>query len=165
MQRLQDLQVAVEAADLPFPLERFVQPTQVPGGLMHIRFADFDVVKANQRIEVDLPGFGGFAHDLPVNLAGLRNVDHHVGQDFRRAGQAPTLGKLRPPSEPELRLADRCQARSRRTHPVLGELALGDQHLAPTAKSAATADRLDVHAKRPRGLEHGRTDWEAAALA
>ena len=50
LQRLQDLQVAVEAADLPFPLKRLVETAQIPGGLMHIRFADFNVVKANQRI-------------------------------------------------------------------------------------------------------------------
>src|SRR3984957_4961435 len=48
---------------------------------------------------------------------------------------------------------------------MLGELALSDQHLTAPAKSAAPADRVDVHAEAARRLQQRRAGGEIPALA
>ena len=109
---------------------------------------------------------GLLAHDLPVHLAARRHVD----DDVRFDGAPNRTGAGRRRSE--LRLAKRRSGSLNRDrlaldedHPVLRELALGDQHLASPAEPAAAADRIDVHAEGARRLEDRRADWEAPALA
>jgi hypothetical protein len=48
---------------------------------------------------------------------------------------------------------------------MFGELALCDQDLAAPAKTAAAADRVDVHTQTARSLEQRCPDGKVAALA
>src|SRR5688572_3671348 len=48
---------------------------------------------------------------------------------------------------------------------MLGEFALGDQHLAAAADAAASANGVDVDAKRARGRQERGADGETPALA
>ena len=93
LQALQQAEVAVEVLQAPFALERFFHALQVAGRVMHVRFLHFHVVQLHQRIQLDVPRFGSLAHHLAVHLAGLGNVDDHVGLHLRLARQTAAFGQ------------------------------------------------------------------------
>ena len=80
-------EVAGEARELPFTLERLHQPAQVAGRILHVGLAHFDVVQADDRVELDLARIGILAHDLAMHLAFGWNVDHDVRLHARGTGQ------------------------------------------------------------------------------
>jgi hypothetical protein len=122
---------------------------------VHVRLVDFHVAKLRRRITLDRPCLGALAHDLPVDLHVLRNVDDEVALDGRRAGEPPLLAKLA-----ALRNVARLGLRKCREmivgrgDPVLGELALGDLDLAAPTDAAPAAHAFDIDPERPRRVEH-----------
>ena len=152
-------------AELPFLLERVHQAPQVAGWILHVRLLHFDVVQADDRVQLDLARIGILAHDLAMDLAAGRNVHDHVALHERRAGKTVT-GRQPPPARVALLdFADGGNARCTGAHAVLGEFALGDHDLAASADSAPAADRIDVDAERARGLQEWSADRESPALA
>ena len=81
-------EVAVEAGELPFGVERVLQPPQVARRILHVRFLHLDEVQAHDRVQLDFARIGVLAHDLAVHLAARRHVDDHVALHARRAGEA-----------------------------------------------------------------------------
>ena len=122
-------------------------------------------MQADHRIELDRPDLGAFPHDLLVDLALGRDVDHDVAQEPRLAAEAALAAEPAAAAIALLDLAERRDVVVRRADAVLGELALGDRHLAAPAQAAAAAHRIDVDAERARDLEQRRAEREAAAPA
>ena len=60
---------------------------------MHVRFLHFHVVQLHQRVKLDIARLGSLAHHLAVHLAGLGNVDDHVGLHLRLARQTAAFGQ------------------------------------------------------------------------
>ena len=126
LQCAQYRKIAGEPGEPPFLLERVHQAPQVAGRILHVRLLHFDVVQADDWIQLDLARIGILAHDLAMDLAAGRNVHDHVALHERRAGETVT-GRQPPPARVALLdLADGGNARSARAHAVLGEFALGD---------------------------------------
>ena len=165
LQHLQDRQITGEILEIPFSLQRVVQPAQVAGRVMHVRLLHLYIMQTHDRIQFDCMFIGFLAHHLAMHLAARGHIDHHVGLHPCRAGQPPTFGQMRALGEAHLRFAERRQARARRRYPVFGKFALGHQHLAPAAQTAAAAHRIDVHAEAAGGLQQRRADGEMSALA
>ena len=88
---------------------------------------DLDVVEAHDRVDRDVARVGLLAHDLAVDLALRRHVDHDVRRDDAPCSRAggPRRGRGRPRSAARSRV-DRRQVACARGDPVLRELALGD---------------------------------------
>ena len=165
LQFAQHRKIAGEPGELPFLLERVHQAPQVAGWILHVRLLHFDVVQADDRIQLDLARIGILAHDLAMDLAAGRNVHDHVALHERRAGKTVT-GRQPPPARVALLdFADGGNARCTGAHAVLGEFALGDHDLAASADSAPAADRIDVDAERARGLQEWSADRESPAPA
>src|SRR5712671_278527 len=165
LQRLQHRQITSEILEAPFGFQRLEQPAQIAGRIVHVRLLHLNVVQAYDRIELDHVRVGVLAHHLAVDLTARGHVDDHVALDARRARQAPAFGHGHAPRVALFRLAERRQAGAGRGDAVLGELALRDQYLAAPAKTAAAADRVDIHAETARSLQQRRPYREIAALA
>ena len=68
----------VELVQLPLLAQRLLQALEVAGRTLHVGLVDLDIVQADHRIELDRPDLGTLAHDLLVDLALGRDVDHDV---------------------------------------------------------------------------------------
>src|SRR6188472_1362646 len=130
---------------------RRVAPRRSERGLLHR-----DRVEADDGIDGDLARVGLLPHDLPVDLALRRHVDHDVLCDERSAAEAPARGEAAVGRVEPLRLGLRRQRLARAGDPVLRVLALGDAHLAAPADPAAAARRVEVDPESARGVEHRR---------
>jgi hypothetical protein len=120
---------------------------------------DLDIAQGERRIDVErrqVEGGEVLAHDLAVDLAGRRHVDHDVAAD--RRGAAETV----PGSE---RAAPRVVAFERRPLVELpagrrdlpfGERADRRHHLTASADATAAAHAVEVDAEQSRRGEHGR---------
>ena len=107
---------------------------------------------------IEVADVEALAHDLAVDLALGRHVDHG-----RRRGRAPCSRAGGPAARPLLgaRTSPRARraARGASRHevmPCFGELAVARLDLAAAADPAAAADRVDVDAERAGGVEDGR---------
>jgi hypothetical protein len=139
LQLLQHAHIARQIGQAPLELERILEPAQIARRVVHVGRLDLDVMQADHRVDLDVVRLGRLAHDLAVHLAVRRNVDDPVAQNLGPARQAPA-GRQR--LGPAVFLLDRGHRRDMvgtRTHAVLGELALGHQHLAAPAQAAPAA--------------------------
>ena len=109
--------------------------------------------------------FGGFSNHLFVNLAVGRHIDDDVAFDLGVARQTATLNQGSLAVEAALHLGERTQARRTGCQAVLGKVTLGHHHLAAATNAAAATDRINVHAQRAGGLQHGRADAKAPSAA
>lgn len=64
------------------------------GGIVHVRLVDLDVVKRDDRVELDAACLGALAHHLLVHLGIGRDVDHQVTANHRLTRQAPVGREL-----------------------------------------------------------------------
>ena len=163
LERPDDLEVRLQPGQLPLALERLEQPGEVAGRRGELGWRDLDVVEADDRVDDERPDVEALAHDLAVDLALGRDVDEHVAADGRGArqpavGGQPLLGPIG-----RLQLGEGGQVARLGRDPVLRELAQTLRHLAAPADAAPAADRVDVDAERPRGIEDGRPGREASA--
>ena len=165
LQRSQHTELDAETGELPFALERFRETTQITRRIVHVRLADLDIVQTDEGIEVDLTHFCGLAHDLTVDLARRRHIDHHIAADFRLTGEPLTGFEHLATGAARLDLGGRRDAGLARAYAVLGELACGDHHLATTADTASAADGVDVDPELARRLQERRAEREPPALA
>src|SRR5690606_26469949 len=118
-----------------------------------------------RRVHHHLPRFCALAHDLLVDLAFGRHVDHHVALHGGLAAEPATL------LQPALVLVALLHAVPGREcvvahrYPMLGVLAIGRRDLAPGPDAAPATDRIEVHAQLPRRGQDRRAHGEAAAFA
>ncbi len=133
--------------------------------MLHVGLGDLDVVQPDHGVDLDRPDLGALSHDLLVDLALGRDVDHDVAEQLRLAAE-PALGpEPAPPAVAPLDLAEWRDVVARRADAMLGELALGDRHLAAPAQAPPATHQIDVDPERARDLEQRRAEREAAALA
>ena len=90
-----DMRIDDEVGEPPLALESDAQAGEVAGRGAEVGLLDLDQVEANHRIDLDRVRVGLLAHDLAVNLALRRDVDHDVGDDLSCAPEAAT-GDQRP---------------------------------------------------------------------
>ena len=164
-QALEEAQIRVEAAELPFPFERLQQPGGVAGLVRHARSVELDVVELDDRVDLEVADLvGRLAHHLAVDLAVGRHVDDHVALHHRLAAQAPSV---REALDPVVLLFGRGRAAEvglARSDPELRELAGAERDLAAPADGAPAAHRVDVHSEAARRGEHRGAGREVAAV-
>ena len=93
LERADDVEVGLEAGQLPFALERLEQPGEVAGRRGQLGRRHLDVVEADDRVDRERPDVEALAHDLAVDLALGRDVDQDVAADLGRARQPPVGGQ------------------------------------------------------------------------
>ena len=109
---------------------------------------------------------GVFANDLTMHLTFRGHVDNNVVEQFRVTTQPPTLRQW---AFPLIKFNFGCNERRQmfrtRGHLMLLESARHAGDLAATAKSTATADRVNIYAKRSGGFEQAGVFWKLATLS
>ena len=95
LERPDDLEVGLEAGQLPLALERLEQPGEVAGRRRELGRRDLDVVEPDDRVDGERPDVEALAHDLAVDLALGRDVDQDVA-----AGSAPCTTARRSAARP-----------------------------------------------------------------
>ena len=158
-----DLEVRLEARQLPFTLERLEQPGQVAGRRRELGWRDLDVVEPDDWVDREGADVEALAHDLAVDLALRRDVDQDVATQRGRARQATVGGQALVGAVGGFQLGEGGQVVGCRSDAVLRELAEALRHLAAPADPAAATDRVDVHAERARGVEDRGAGLEPAA--
>ena len=129
------------------------RPSEPPSSAL----GDLDVVEADDRVDLDRMRVGLLAHDLAVELALRRDVDHDVAGDTGGAAEAAPVARARGRrrSAPRPRPAgDRLDAVD--VIPCFACSPSDDLDLAASTDAAAAADRVEVDTEPPRRLEHGR---------
>ena len=161
-----DREVGFEVGQPPLALERLEQPHEVARRRGELRRDDLDVVEPDDRIDVEVADVEALADDLAVDLALRRDVDDGVAEEVGRAarGGGPRPG---PRSSRYCGLdgVERRQVLRPRLDPVLREAADALLDLAAAADAASAADRVDVDAERPGGVQDRRPLGEPAAPA
>ena len=94
------------------------------------------------------------AHNLSVDLAVGRYVDHQVAKHLRRAPETPLVGKRSATRIAVLDGAGGTEVAGRHGDPVLGELAKGGFDLATAADAPTAAYRVEVYPKPAGRVEH-----------
>ena len=74
----------------PLRFQCIAQPFQIARRSVHVWFFDGNEMQPRGRVHDDRFVAGGLAHDLSVDLAFRRHVDHHVALHRRLAAQATT---------------------------------------------------------------------------
>ena len=162
LQLLQDAHVAGQIGQTPLEFERVFEAAQIARRVVHVGFLHFDEVQANHRVEFDVMRLGRLAHHLAMHLAGRRHVDHGVAEQARGAGQpAPSLHR-HGLAVFLLDLAKGTEVLRARNHAMLGEFALGQQHLTAPAQAAPAEDRIDIDSQGARRLQNRRAHGKAA---
>ena len=95
LEGLDDVEVGAQAGQRPLALERLEQPAEVAGRRGQLWRHDLDVVESDDGIDRERPTGDALAHDLTVDLALWRHVDHDVAEERRGAGQAAVLPERR----------------------------------------------------------------------
>ena len=165
LQAREHVRVTVEPAQLPFPLERSAQTTEVARGRREIRLLDRDVVEADDGVDVDRMRIGLLTDDLAVHLALGWNVDHELSCHTRGTSEAtacrqPSVGVVR-----ALDLTNGREVRGSRDDCVLGVLPFAHFDLAASADATATADGVDVDSESACCIEHRRAALETTTPA
>ena len=129
--------------------ERLLQAAKIARRLVHVRLGDFDVIEADDRIDLDRMGLGALAHDLPMDLAFGRHVDDEIAANPGLAAEPPAGGERSALlGVAALDLAPWGDMIGARMNRVLGEIAFGDIDLAAAADAAPAADRIEIDAER-----------------
>src|SRR5690606_451625 len=149
----------------PLPFQRLQRAFQIAGGIVHVRLFYLDVVEPDWRIELDRADLGAFAHDLLVNLAVGRHIDHQVAKQLRLTGEAAAglhaLARL-----VALLHCIPFAGMFRAAHDaVLREFAEAELDLTAPTDPAAAANGVDVYPKLPRAAQERRAEQEAPAPA
>ena len=92
LERPDDLEVRLQAGQLPLALEGLEQPREVAGRRRQLGRGHLDVVEADDRVDREGPDVEALADDLAVDLALGRDVDQDVAADLGRARQ-PAVGR------------------------------------------------------------------------
>ena len=149
----------------PVLVQHHLQPVEIAERLVHVGLVHLDIAKLYGGVALDDPVDRRLAHHLGVDDGVLGHVDDEVALDGCRAGEAAALGQ---PADPLVALLLRTPGRDvavGRDDLVLGEAAFLHHDLAAPAGRAAAAHALHVDPERARGIEHGRADRKAPALA
>ena len=154
-----------DEVQLPLALERLLEAEQIAGRRGELRRLDLDVVEPDHRVEVELADVEALPHDLPVDLALGRDVDHDVAANVGGAAEPAASGQTLGPVVLGFDRAGRGQVVGGRDDAVLGKLAHALLDLAASADPAPAADRIDVHAELAGGVEDRRPRLESAAPA
>ena len=165
LQLAQDGRTGLHGVNLPLRAQRFGQALQIARGFVHVRLRDLDIIQAGRRVHLDHPGRGRLAHNLTVQLAFRRNVDHHIVHDPGLAAQAPPLDQS---AFVLVSLLDRvpgAQGIRRDGDPVFGELTDPRRDLAFRTDAAPAADRIQIDAQLPRGCQNRRALRKAPAFS
>ena len=161
----QKIGVDRKVLEAPVGLDRQEQPVEIAQGLVHVGFLDLDIAHLDRRIALDDAAVGILAHHLRIDHGILRDVDHQVAENLRRAGE-PAAGL----QVALFGVAHLIAAKGRdvvvgRGDAVLGENAFLHINLAAPADAAAAANAFHMHAELPRGIEYGGVGRKAPALA
>ena len=89
------MRVEREAAEPPFALERLAQTSEVARRHGQVRLRNLDEVQPHDGVDLDRMRVGLLAHDLAVDLALGRHVDHDVAGDPRGAAEPPPARERR----------------------------------------------------------------------
>ena len=151
---------ASRPAQAPLALEGLEDTGQVRGGRGEVGRGRLHVVQPHDGIEVEGPDLELLADHLAVDLAAGGHVDDGVPDDRGRAREAPAVGQAAARRVVPLDRVGRGEVPGQGRDAVLGERADALLHLAAAADPAAPADRVDVHAQRPGGVQHARAGRE-----
>ncbi len=165
LERADHRQVGVEVVEVPLIGEGQLETEQVAGRRGQLGRLHLDVVEADDGVQVEVANVEALPDDLAIDLALGRHVDHDVAAEMGGAGEAPLVSEALAVAVSGLDRAERRQVVGRRDDPVLGELADALLHLAAAADPAPAADRVDVDAELPRGIQDGRAGTEPATPA
>ena len=163
LERADHREVGVQPLEAPFRAQRVEQAAEVPGRRGEIGFRDVDRVQPRHRVEREGARGEVLADDLLVDLALGRHVDDGVAEQRGRARQPAIRGETALRAVRRLHLAGRAQVIGRGGDPVLRERPERRHDRAAAADPAPTTHRIDVHAERPRRIEHRRAHRRAAA--
>ena len=122
-------------------------------------------MQPDDRVDLDLAGLGALAHDLPVNLALGRHVDHDVAEDRSLTAQPAARGEAATGRIARLGRSDLGQVVGVRGHAELGEFARAQAHLTTAAQTAPAAHGIDVDAELARRIEDRGAERKSAAPA
>ena len=81
----QDVGVDFKIADAPFLFESSFQAVEITKRLVHVGLFHLDIAHMDRGVALDDAGVGGFAHHLRIDLNIVRNVNHEIAKDRRRA--------------------------------------------------------------------------------
>ena len=154
-------EIAAHVLHAPLLAQRRPDPAQIPGRLVHVGRRDLDEVQPHHGIDPDRVDLGALAHNLPVDLAVGRDVDHHVAPDPRRTTQA-TSGRQRR-ALVVVALLDRPEfgeVVGPGVDAVLGELPDALHDLAAPADPPPAAHRVEIHPQRAGRVEDLRSGRE-----
>ncbi len=151
-----DMQVRFEVGQSPLRFQCFLEAPEVAGRGGELRLSHLDVVKADDRVDVEVADVEVLANDLAVDLALRRDIDDDVASETGDAREA--TGRLEAATVAVLHLGagERRQVFGARLDPVLGEAAHALLDLAAAADPAPPADRVDVDAEPARRVQDGR---------
>ena len=157
--------IGVRFGKAPLLAERQLHAAKIARRLVHVRLGDLDVIEADDRIDLDRMRLGALADDLTMDLAFGRHVDDEIAADPGLAAE-PAAGAKRAAlfGVAALDLAPWGCMIGARVNRMLGEIALGDIHLAAAAYAPSAADRIEIDAKLARDGEQARAVGEFAAL-
>ena len=155
LESLHDREVRPQVVQPPLAGQGVEQPAQIAGRRGEVRRHDIDRVQADDRIEHEGSGIEVLAHDLAVDLALGRDVDHGIAEQVDRARQAPVGGQGMLGAVGRLQLRGRGKVVGRGGDPVLRERSEARGHGTATADPAPAADRVDVDAERTSRVEDG----------
>ena len=146
--------------------ERQLHAAKIARRLVHVRLGDLDVIEADDRIDLDRMRLGALADNLTMDLAFRRHVDDEIAADPGLAAE-PAAGAKRAAlfGVAALDLAPWGCMIGARVNRMLGEIALGDIHLAAAAYAPSAADRIEIDAKFARDGEQARPVGEFAPFA
>ncbi len=147
----QDAERHVQRAlpDLSRPLgaECGIEPFQIAGRLVHVGLGHGDVEQPGRRIHVDGAGRRRLADDLPVDLAGGRDVDEYVRPDGGLATQTTALCQPPLAAVAFLHGIPCGKGVGRNGQPQFGEGAGTGRHLAAGAYPPPAAYRVEIDAQ------------------
>jgi hypothetical protein len=132
---------------------------------MHVRLFNFDQVELRCGIKFNGARVSFLPHDLLVNLAFRRHVNHQIALDFGLAGQTPIRLQA-----PDLVIAlfnftNAGDMRGGRGDAMLGKFTLTHIDLAAPANRTATTNRININAERTCSLQHRCSNGKPPALA
>ncbi len=89
LQAPQHREVGLYVVETPLLAERQHEAPEVARGLVHVRFADHDIMQTHDRVRLDDALFGALTHDLLMDLTVGRNIDDKIAAYSRLTTEAP----------------------------------------------------------------------------
>ena len=162
LKRANDREVRTEVGQAPLGLEGRLDAGEIAGRRRQLGLADLDVMEADDRVDVEVAQLEALADDLAVDLAFGRDIDHDVAADMGRAAQPSPLLQPLLAAVVGLDRTERREVPGLRLDAVLREAADALLDLAAAADPPPAADRVDVDAECPGGIEDRRPRRETA---